>query len=54
MNEHCYALCGVEPVKQEKDGSGDCNRQGVFRSYRIEKLNGVHWEIDTLRTKTNA
>ncbi len=33
--------CGVEPIKQEKDGSGDCNRKGVFRSYRIQKLNGV-------------
>ena len=20
--------CGVEPIKQEKDGSGDCNRKG--------------------------
>jgi hypothetical protein len=35
------SFCGVEPVKQEKDGSGDCNRQGVFRSYRIQRLNGV-------------
>ena len=35
------SYCGVEPIKQEKDGSGDCNRQGVFRSYRIQKLNGV-------------
>ena len=35
------SYCGVEPVKQEKDGSGDCNHQGVFRSYRIQRLNGV-------------
>jgi len=35
------SYCGVEPIKQEKDGSGDCNRKGVFRSYRIQRLNGV-------------
>jgi len=35
------SYCGVEPIKQEKDGGGDCNRLGVFRSYRIQKLNGV-------------
>jgi len=33
--------CGVEPIKQEKDGRGDCNRKGVFRSYMIQRLNGV-------------
>jgi len=35
------SYCGVEPVRQEKDGGGDCNRLGVFRSYRIQKLNGI-------------
>jgi hypothetical protein len=35
------SYCGVEPIKQEKDGTGDCNRKGVFRNYRIQKLNGV-------------
>ena len=35
------SYCGVEPIKQEKDGSGDCNHQGVFRSYRIQRLNSV-------------
>ena len=35
------SYCGVEPIKQEKDGRGDCNRKGVFRSYMIQRLNGV-------------
>jgi hypothetical protein len=35
------SYCGVEPIKQEKNGSGDCNRKGVLRSYMIQKLNGV-------------
>jgi hypothetical protein len=35
------SYCGVEPIKQEKNGSGDCNHQGVLRRYSIEKLNGV-------------
>ena len=42
------SYCGVEPIKQEKNGSGDCNRQGLFRSYMIQRLNGVpvrKWSI---------
>jgi hypothetical protein len=35
------SYCGVEPIKQEKNGSGDCNRKGVLRSYVVQKLNGV-------------
>jgi hypothetical protein len=35
------SYCGAEPVKQERNGSGDCQRQGIFRSYTIQKLNGI-------------
>jgi hypothetical protein len=45
---HSSSYCGVEPIKQEKDGSGDCNRKGVLRSYTIQKLNGVsvrRWSV---------
>jgi hypothetical protein len=35
------SYCGAEPIKQERNGSGDCNRKGVLRSYMVQKLNGV-------------
>jgi hypothetical protein len=35
------SYCGIEPIRQEKNASGDCNRLGVFRSYKVQKLNGV-------------
>jgi len=35
------SYCGVEPIRQEKNGSGDCNRNGVLRSFMVQKLNGI-------------